>query len=61
MSLRVFHIFFICASSALAVGGGVWILLQRGSPALAVASFLCSACLDLYLAWFIRKSRNLNP
>ena len=60
MSLRAFHIFFILISSALAVLGGVWILQQHKSPVLAVASFACSASLDVYVVWFIRKSRNLT-
>ena len=61
MSLRAFHIFFISAASALALFGGVWNLLQHRSVAWAVASFACSAGLDVYLVWFIKKSKSLNP
>ena len=60
MSLRAFHIVFIVASSALAVFGGVWVLLEHKPAVLAVALFACSACLDLYLVWFIRKSKGLR-
>ena len=61
MSLRVFHIFFIAVSSMLAVFGGVWMLGQHKPVAWAAASFACSAALDVYLVWFIRKSRSLRP
>ena len=61
MSLKAFHIFFIAASSTLAIFGGIWMLQHHKSPVLAVASFACSAALDVYLVWFLRKSKNLNP
>jgi hypothetical protein len=57
MSLRFFHIFFIIVSSALAIFGGVWMILHQKSMAWAAASFAASAFLDGYLVWFIRKSR----
>ena len=60
MSLRAFHIFFIAASSALAMLGGVWVWTEKRSVGWAVASFVCSACLDIYLVWFVKKSRDLN-
>ena len=60
MSLRAFHIFFIVTSSTLAMGGGVWVLLQHQPVALAVVWFACGFLLDLYLVWFIRKSKGLN-
>jgi hypothetical protein len=59
MSLRYFHIFFIGASSVLALLGAVW-TMQNGKPvAWTVACFACSAALDLYLVWFIRRSKGL--
>lgn len=61
MSLKAFHIVFIVLSSALALYGGVWMLQQHKSVALAIASFACSGALDLYLVWFIRKTAKLNP
>ena len=60
MSLRFFHIFFIGTSSALALLGGVW-NIQNNQPMIwAVACFICSACLDIYLVLFIRKSKGLR-
>ena len=61
MSLRVIHIVFITLSSMLAILGGVWALNQHKPVAVALASFACSAALDVYLAWFIRKSQSLKP
>ena len=61
MSLRYFHIFFILAASTLAMGNGVWAILQHKPLFWVVGSFICGVGLDLYLVWFIRKSRNLNP
>ena len=60
MSLRALHIFFILTSSALAVFGGVWMILHQKSIAWAVASFAASAFLDGYLVWFIRKSKDIK-
>ncbi len=60
MSLRFFHIFFIIASSTLALFGGLW-MLSHGKPAFwAVASFACSVALDIYLMMFIRKSKEIG-
>ena len=61
MSLRFFHIFFIAASSVLAIFGGVWTLMHQKPFLWAAALFVCSTCLDLYLVWFIRKSKDLHP
>ncbi len=61
MSLRFFHIFFIIASSALAMLGGVWTLLQNKPMVWAVACFAASVFLDTYLVLFIRKSKGLTP
>ena len=60
MSLRFFHIFFILASSALAMLGGIWALTQNKPLVLAFAWFALSGCLDVYLVWFIRKSKGLG-
>ena len=48
------------AASALAVGNGVWVILQHKSMAWAIAAFVCSALLDLYLVWFIQKSKEME-
>ena len=61
MSLRTVHIFFIIASSSLALFGGIWVILQHEPVVWALACIACSICLDLYLVWFIRKSRNVQP
>ena len=60
MSLRFFHIFFIAASSALALFGGIWSLNQHQPMFWAIACFICSACLDIYLVFFIQKSKRLQ-
>ena len=61
MSLRFFHIFFIAASSTLALFGGVWNLNQHKPVLWAVACFAASVCLDIYLLLFIQKSKGLRP
>ena len=58
MSLRAFHIFFIIVSDMLAVGFGVWALPAH--VGWAVASFLLSALIGVYLVWFIRKSKGIT-
>ena len=60
MSLRFFHIFFIIASSALALFGGLWMISHEVAIGWAIASFAASAFLDGYLVWFIRKSKGLS-
>ena len=60
MSLKFFHIFFIIASSALALFGGIWMISHQQSIAWAAASFATSIFLDGYLVWFIRKSKDLR-
>lgn len=60
MSLRFFHIFFILASSALAMLGAVWMLAQQKPLVWPVVWFSLSAGLDIYLIWFIRKSKGLS-
>ena len=60
MSLKAVHIFFILTASALAIGVGVWAWQQHEPVFWVVASFVCSALLDIYLVWFIGKSKNLS-
>lgn len=60
MSLRLFHIFFIVASSSLALFGGVWTLMQAKPVAWAAAFFASSICLDGYLVWFVKKSKDAS-
>lgn len=57
MSLRAFHIFFIIVSDMLAVGFGVWALPTHAGW--AIASFLLSGVIGVYLVWFIRKSKDI--
>ena len=60
MSLKTVHIFFILTASALALGVGVWVLREREPFHWAAMSFAMSAFLDIYLVWFIRKSKDLG-
>ena len=61
MSLKAFHIFFICASIALAVWFGAWsarLYEQVGASEsfiLALVSFGGAAILGGYGVWFRRK------
>jgi hypothetical protein len=55
VSLRAFHVFFIIASAALAVGFGFWALPI--SFGLGSASFVFGAFLAGYLFWFATKLR----
>ena len=58
MSLRAFHIFFIVASIALAIGFGFWARpLYRG---MSIGSFAAAGLLSAYLFWFVTKLRNMK-
>ena len=67
MSLKAFHIIFITASSALAVGFGVWALRNYLSPdgrwvdmLMAIGSFACGVGLIVYERYFLRKLKNVS-
>ncbi|MCH8133166.1 MAG: hypothetical protein IIA30_11505 [Myxococcales bacterium] len=66
MSLKAFHIVFIVFSTALAIALGLWAtrdFAQSGSwinLTLAVGSFIATALLVFYGAWFLRKLKNMG-
>lgn len=66
MSLKGFHIFFIVASTLLALGVGVWcvrINLAEGAPvylAGAIGAFIAAIALVIYGVWFYRKMKRLR-
>ena len=66
MSLKTFHIFFICVSAIMLIGfefWGVWHHLLYGDPSslvLAVGAGLGSLALIGYGTWFIRKLRAMS-
>ena len=67
MSLKAFHVVFITASSALAVGFGVWALRNYLSPdgrgldlLLAIGSFLTGIGLIVYERYFLKKLKNVS-
>ena len=64
MSLKAFHIFFICISTVLCIGFGAWAARDFGqsgnwvSLTLGGGSFISSALLVWYGVWFLRKLKN---
>ena len=67
MSLKAFHLIFIVAAIALAVGVGVWSLLNYFSPhgraldlAAGVGSLLVAAGLVGYEIYFLKKLKNVS-
>jgi len=67
MSLKAFHVIFITASSALAVGCGVWALKDFLSPdgrwfdlLIAIGSFAAGAALLVYERYFLKKLKNIS-
>ncbi len=66
MSLKAFHIFFIIASTLLAVAFGVWAIDDFSRSAsqvhlvLGVGSFLASVALVWYGVWFLRKLKHVS-
>ena len=67
MSLKAFHVIFICAAILLAVWLGVWSWQQRQSTggggwlALSAGSFGAAVALVAYEVWFLRKTRQVSP
>ena len=66
MSLKAFHIFFIIASTVLAVALGVWAVDDFGRSGslvhltLGVGSFIASGVLVWYGIWFLRKLKHVS-
>jgi hypothetical protein len=67
MSLKAFHLVFIVASILLAVGFGVWSLMNYLSPEgrlrdllLAIASGVVVLALICYERYFLKKLKNVS-
>ncbi len=67
MSLKAFHIIFIVASSALALGFGVWMLRDYSRPEgtlsdllLGVGSCLAFVGLLVYGRYFLKKLKRVS-
>ena len=59
MSLKWFHIFFISLSVVVAVGFGLWGLLNQ-YVLLGVLSLVVAAGLVVYGNYFLRKARKIG-
>ena len=59
MSLKGFHIFFICLSVLLAAGCAVWSFANDVAGPFGIASALVAVGLLIYGIFFIRKTRKL--
>ena len=66
MSLKAFHVFFVCVSVLCALGFGVWSIVEyqrtgsAGVLALGIAGFAAAAALVWYGLWFLRKLKNVS-
>lgn len=66
MSLKAFHIFFIILSKLMLLGVGIWQFLVyhpsggRLHLMLALLAFISSIGLTIYLALFLKKTKNLK-
>lgn len=66
MSLKGFHIVFVCFSTLLALGVGawcVWVDLVEGVPIYrtgAIVSFGVAVVMVVYGVWFYRKMKRLR-
>lgn len=59
MSLKGFHILFICLSILLAAGCAVWAFANGIPPVVGLSACAIAAALFVYGIYFIRKSRKL--
>ena len=67
MSLKAFHIIFVTASSALALGCGIWLLIKGFSAdgtnrdiLFGISSLLGAAGLIFYGRYFLKKFKNIS-
>jgi len=66
MSLKAFHIVFIVASIALAIGFGVWLAVNFFSEGgvlnliFALVSFGVAVGLVFYERYFLKKTKNVS-
>jgi hypothetical protein len=65
MSLKAFHVIFITAASALALGFGVWMLRDYRQPdgstgdlLLGIGSLIAGVGLLVYERYFLKKLKN---
>ena len=66
MSLKAFHLLFVCASVLLALGFGVWELNSfaasraTGELVLGIGSLLTGVTLVGYGRYFLKKLKNIS-
>ena len=67
MSLKAFHIVFVTAACAMAIGCGVWGLKQywsaegrTGDLFFGLGSFAVAIALILYERYFLKKSKGVS-
>ena len=66
MSLKAFHVFFVCVSVLCALGFGAWAVAdyqRTGSNSallMGVLGFAAAAALVWYGLWFLRKLKNVS-
>lgn len=59
MSLKVFHVLFICFAILLAIGCAAWAFLNNTAFAFGVASSVTAVALVIYGIWFLKKSKRI--
>jgi hypothetical protein len=67
MSLKMFHLIFITAASAMAVGFGLWMLRDYRAPGgsagdlwWAITGFVVGAGLLVYERYFLKKLKKIS-
>lgn len=66
MSLKAFHVFFVCISVLFAIGFGAWAVADwqrtgsNGSLAMAICGFVAAVALIWYGLWFLRKLKGVS-
>ena len=66
MSLKAFHVFFICAATLLAFGVGAWGFFEHqrtgapGTIAYAAVGLVAGGGLIAYGLWFLRKLKGVD-